>query len=413
MLTLKYRDLMRDAGAAGGGYRWCCIVCGRQSDELLRNRCASCDGAMDAIHDLARVTVHDSHDPLQRYAGLLPVRDPAALRWLGEGNTPCFHAEALGRRLGLDALYLKDETRNPTRSTKDRMASVALARYTELGVRELALASTGNSSTAYARAARLLSGFLLHIFVGRAFLSRLNYPDHPSVRTYVLDSDFVSAGNAAKRYAQASHVLFEGGFFNPSRREGLKLAYLEAYDEMPVAPRHVFQAVSSGMGLLGGYKGALEYQLLGRLPELPAFVGVQQDTCSPMAAAYADGSAVFSSRYTVPNPTGLAEAILRGDPTQAYPYINSICRGTGGRIMSVGTEEIRQARRLLLETEGLDACYASATALAGLIAMRRAGDVAPDAPVLVNLTGADRPRGLVPKAVQQVGDAPHEPQATR
>lgn len=399
MLELKYQQLMADARASGGAYRWCCIQCGAADGELTRWRCRHCGGAMDAIYDLTGVSIVDSPDPLVRYARLLPVRDRSALRWTGEGNTGTIHAENLGRRLGLSALFVKDETANPTRSTKDRMASVALARFAELGVRSLALASTGNSSTAYVRAARLLGGFDLHIFVGEKFLTRLNYADHAGVSTYVIESDFVAAGEYAKRFCAARGMLFEGGFFNPARREGLKLAYLEAFDQLPVQPRYVFQAVSSGMGLLGAYKGAVEYRALGRLGELPAFVGVQQDSCSPMARAYAAGVPTLDRQYVVPNPTGIAEAILRGDPTQAYPYINTICRSTGGQILGVSTEEIRAAHRLVQELEGLQVCYSSATAVAGLIALRQRGEIEPDAPILVNLTGGVRPRSPVPQDV--------------
>ncbi|HVQ94122.1 MAG TPA: pyridoxal-phosphate dependent enzyme [Mycobacteriales bacterium] len=399
MLELKYQQLMAGRAGDGGGYEWCCLLCGAPDSVLTRWRCRHCGGAMDAIYDLAGVSIVDSPDPLRRYAGLLPVRDRSALRWTGEGNTGCVHAENLGRKLGLSALFVKDETANPTRSTKDRMASVALARFAELGVRSLALASTGNSSTAYVRAAELLGGFDLHVFVGATFLTRLTYADHPGVHTYLIDSDFVAAGEYAKRFSAARGMLFEGGFFNPARREGLKLAYLEAFDQLPVPPRYVFQAISSGMGLLGAYKGAVEYRALGRLGELPAFVGVQQDSCSPMARAYAAGMSTLDRQYVVPNPTGIAEAILRGDPTQAYPYINTICRSTGGQVLAVTTEEIRAAHRLVEELEGLQICYSSATAVAGLIASRQRGEIEPDAPILVNLTGGNRPRLPVPQDV--------------
>ena len=94
-------------------------------------------------------------------------------------------------------LYFKDESVNPTRSTKDRIASIGLSRFAELGVSKLVIASTGNSSTAYARGAQLLPGFTVHIFIGRDFLNRLNYPDSPAVVTHVVDGEFVAAANSA------------------------------------------------------------------------------------------------------------------------------------------------------------------------------------------------------------------------
>lgn len=390
VLALNYSDLLeRYDGRIAFGYRWCCILCGTEESDLLRYRCAACQGALDAIYDLSAVRISDDLNPLRRYAGLLPLRSEA--RWLGEGNTECIHAERLGRRIGLDALFLKDETANPTRSTKDRVASVALARFAELGVKRLALASTGNTSTAYARAARLRGDVELNIFAGHEFVHRLGYSDHPTVRTYVVDSGFDSAGAAAKQFAASGDVHFEGGFFNPSRREGLKLTYLEAFDQMPVAPRFVFQAISSGMGLVGAYKGAVEYRALGRLPRLPSFVAVQQASCAPMANAFADGVEEISERHIVANPRGIAEAILRGNPAPTYPYLNTICRSTGGSILSMTDEEIYHAHRLLEDTEGLRVCYASAATVAGVLAARQRGMISADQPVLVNLTGAVRP----------------------
>jgi threonine synthase len=101
----------------------------------------------------------------------------------------------------------------------------------------------------------------------------------------------------------------------------------------------------------------------------------------------------------VQNPTGIAQAILRGDPSQSYPYIRFICRVTGGQILSVSEEEIREAREVIAEREELQVCFASATALAGLIKMKAQGSVPDGAPVLVSLTGADRPLAPVPHDV--------------
>ncbi len=399
---LQYDQLMglyRDAKAQAKSIHHCCIVCGAEDRDLGRNRCAQCQGAMDAIYNLDTVELQPSYNPLQKYFSLLPIQQREHALWLGEGNTPCVHATSLGRALGLYNLFLKDETTNPTRSTKDRIASVGLSRFGELGLTRFAIASTGNSSTAYARGVRLVEGFELHIFVGRHFLHRLNYANHPRVKTYVLDDDFVSAGKAAQTFATEQKIFSEGGFFSLSRREGLKLAYLEAYDHMPEAPQYVFQAVSSGMGLLGAFKGALEYQLLGRLPLMPKFIAVQQASCSPMAAAFTEGVEAIQPQHIVQNPTGIAEAILRGDPSQSYPYIHYICRATGGQILSVTEAEIRQAREVLAEHEELQVCFASATALAGLIKMKGWGREPEGAPILVNLTGANRPLAPVPHDV--------------
>jgi threonine synthase len=176
----------------------------------------------------------------------------------------------------------------------------------------------------------------------------------------------------------------------------LKVAYLEAFDEMPVEPDVVFQAVSSGMGLLGAYKGALEYRELGRLSRVPAFTAVQQASCAPMAQAFGEGATGIAAHHIVREPRGLAYAILRGNPTGTYPYIRDLCRNSGGQILAVSDERIRRAQQVLADTVGVRVCFASSTALAGAVLAAETGHLPEDSVVLVNLTGADRPVAQVP-----------------
>ncbi|MFY4719228.1 threonine synthase [Streptomyces sp. LaBMicrA B280] len=402
-ITANYESLIRKIRGSATGpdkvVRYFCLLCGREQPESPSTRCAACDGALDAFYDLDQAAVPETRqgpDPLQHYFSLLPLRDRASGRWGGEGNTPCFEVPELAAAIGVGRLFVKDESANPTRSTKDRVASLCLSRFAELGIHELVLSSTGNTSTAYARAAALFPGFRLHIFVGRAFVSRLNYPDHPNVTTHVVDGEFVMAGKVAQRFAREQGHFWEGGFFNLARREGLKLAYLEAFDQMPVEPDFVFQAVSSGMGLLGALKGAVEYRELGRLGKLPAFMAVQQASCAPMAHAFGEDAERIEPRHVIRNPQGLAYAILRGDPTATYPYIRDLCRNSGGQILAAEEDRIRRARRLLLDMAGVRGCFASATALAGVMRAAEDGTLTPDSVALVNLTGGDRPVAQVP-----------------
>lgn len=403
--ALCYEQLLADNPALGrhGGHALACVLCGEEPGDELALRCGSCDGAIDAVHDMDRAHPVAGANPLESYFGLLPVRERAHLAWLGEGDTPCSRSEAFGPLVGLSNLYLKNEAANPTLSTKDRIASVGLSRFLELGVKRFVMASTGNSSTAYARGVQAVGGMEMALFCGARFLHRLNYPDHPSVRTYAVGGDFVSTGGVARRFAARTGALAEGGFFNLARREGLKLAYLEAFDQMPRRPEYVFQAVSSGMGLVGAYKGALEYRHLGRLEDLPRFVAVQQSSCAPMAHAFAEGSPVIADRHIVHDPRGPAEAILRGDPTRTYPYVRQVCLDSGGRITAADNDDVREVRALLRRTEGLNVCHASATALAAAVRMRREGTLDQDSTVLVNLTGADRTGWPTPTRYHRVG----------
>ncbi|MBI4237779.1 MAG: pyridoxal-phosphate dependent enzyme [Deltaproteobacteria bacterium] len=409
-----YRELIVTPRSARRGEKcvdYRCVVCKQPYTAQFITRCLTCGGAIDVFYDLTRVRQHRRGNPIERFWDLLPLAHRNDLVWLGDGNTPCLHARALGRSVGLRRLYLKDETTNPTRTTKDRVVSLGLAYLRQFGIRTFALASSGNISTAYARGVQLQTGFHAHLFVARYFLPRLNYADHPCITTYVVDTDFVQAGNAAVAFTRNRDIVYEGGFFNPARREGLKLAYLEAFDAIKTPPYAVFQAVSSGMGLLGAYKGALEYAVLRAWDTLPRFFAVQQTRCAPMATAFHEGYDRIQPHHVIENPQGLATAILRGNPRRTYPYIHQLALDTNGGILAVDDAAIREARLRLWEYEGIEACYASATAVAAMLEMARAGKLPPTQPILVNVTGADRPPHPVPTTLiaWDATTTPHSP----
>jgi threonine synthase len=350
-------------------------------------------------YDLTDARIGDEVNPYFRFFDLLPLHDRFSICWLGDGNTPTVHARELGRAIGLDKVYVKDETKNPTLTTKDRMASMVLSYFTELGVREFACSSTGNSSTSFARAVERFPGFKLHVFVGRDFLHRMNFDSSERVKVYwVKDATFAEAHECAKAFARrAPEVTGERGFFNPGRREGLKLAFLEGVLEMPASPDWYVQAVSSGMGVYGTWRGAQQLLRMGRLSRLPRLACIQQATCAPMVRSWKAGSPVTRPQDVVEQPVGIAEAILRGNPTATYPHMYQIVRESGGLFEAVDDGQIVAAQRMLLELEGIDACPSAATTVAGLKLLKQRGALRRDDVVFVNVTGSIRPETLTPR----------------
>jgi threonine synthase len=107
-----------------------------------------------------------------------------------------------------------------------------------------------------------------------------------------------------------------------------------------------------------------------------------------MVRAWSDGSDVIRPQDIFSSPTGIAMAILRGDPTRAYPYIHKIVTDSNGTFTSVTASEIRASRRLV-EDEGLAPCNSASAAVAGLARLAKEGAIQKDATILVNLTGSD------------------------
>jgi threonine synthase len=379
-------------------FRIACRSCGQVFTSGFHPVC-TCGGMVDAKYNVDRVHLRNSANPLVRFFDLLPIRDEANLCWLGEGNTPTVHARALGRHLGLGKLFLKDETKNPTRTTKDRMASVTLSFFRDVGVREFACSSTGNSSTSFAYGVERYKDFRLHVFVGRDFLHRMNFDSSDRIRVYwVKDATFAQAHDTARAFAQNNPLVTgERGFFNPGRREGLKLAFMEGVLDMPEAPHWYFQAVSSGMGVYGAWRGAQQLYGLGRLSRLPRLACVQQESCAPMVRSWKAGSSVTRPEDVVDEPVGIAEAILRGNPTNTYPHLQEVVRQSGGTFETVTNDEIREAQKMILELEGIEACESAATTVAAARKMAAANELRRDDVVFINITGAHREEQVTPR----------------
>lgn len=366
-----------------------CVACGREYPTGFHPFCA-CGGMVDVEYSLEKVELADSPNPYVRFAGLLPVttlhdRLPAAT------YTPMVHATRLGNELGMSSLYLKNETTLPTRTTKDRMAAVALTYLHERGVRAFCASSTGNSGTSFAYGIRQHPGMHVFLFTAEKFVPRVQHADHAQVTHFGMrDASFVDAAVYAGTYAGQHNLISESGFFNPGRREGLKLAFLEASEQVQQPIDWYVQAVSSAMGVYGSFKGAKELLKINRLQRLPRLLCVQQETCAPMVHAFADGSETIRPEHLVAKPTGIAEAILRGDPTRAYPYVRRVVLQSGGGFVAVSEAEIREARRRVEECEGLSPCFSAAAAMAGVIKLIQDNAFSRNSVVVVNLTGGDR-----------------------
>jgi threonine synthase len=341
---------------------------------------------VEILYDLSSAKLRDDPDPYVRFFDLLPIEDPDHLLPLGDGRTPCVHAERLGASMGLDNVFLKVESVNPTGTTKDRMAAVVLSLFHELGIQEFVSSSTGNSSNALARGIEKHPYFLMHLFMGEAFAPRFRY-EHAGVRMHVMaGKDFTEAFNASRTYAHTRDLPFEAGFFNPARREGLKMAYLEAVEQIPLPIDWYVQASSSAMGVFGTAKGARELMALGRISKVPAMVCVQQESCAPMIRAFEQDLPALPDRLVVENPTGIVESILRGDPRGCYPYVYTMLKETGGLALSVSTWEILEAQRRLEDLEGLRCGLSAATTIAALNKMSERRALSRADCVLLNLT---------------------------
>lgn len=380
--------------------RLVCLACSREHPWSLTGLCPHCGGLLEVEYDLAHAVIGPDGPPMHRFRDLLPLRSRDSVFDSGEGQTRCVHARALGRALGLDALWVKVEADNPTRTVKDRQAGVVIAALRELGVREFVSASTGNAATSMARVMARFPDMTMHAFVGDEFLDRLTHADQPNVRVYWTPNDsFVGACDAAAWFATASHLVRDDGFFFFGRREGLKTVYLEAALQVRGDVEYYIQGVSSAIGVYAAARAARELRALGLSRSLPRLVCAQEASCAPMARAFARGAESIAAADIIDRPRGVAKATHRGNPTRTYPIMRQTVIESGGTMVVVDEEAIERSRALALQTEGLDICAASALAIAAAGDLAQSGRVARDAVVLLNLTGGDRPPSRRPADV--------------
>jgi threonine synthase len=369
-----------------------CAACGRSQEWSLEGTCRTCGGLLDVEYDLERARIHAEGPPMERFRDLLPLRSGESILDGGEGNTRCFHARALGGTIGVRDLWVKVEADNPTRTTKDRQGTVVIAALRELGVHSFVTASTGNSCTAVARVIARFPDMHMHVFVGDEFLERVAHAEAPNVSVYWLPhGTFVEACEAASWFAARSELARDSGFSFFAKREALKTAYLEASAQVPREIDVYVQAISSGIGVYATHRAARELRAMGRTRSIPRLVGVQEESCNPIARSFARGAATVHPGDIVTRPRGLAKATLRGDPSRSYPHVRAAVLASAGTVVSVSSDAIEEARRMASQTEGLDVCYASAMTIAAARDLVLSGLLSSGTLVLLNLTGSDRP----------------------
>lgn len=367
-----------------------CVQCHNEERQSVK-KCSKCDGMLETKYNIAEKEIRGHGSFFERFWAFLPIKFPSSINYDSELKSPTIRSKAIENIVGGPQLWLKNETVLPTKSTKDRMGAVVLPFLKERGINEFAMSSTGNSSTSIAYFAQFYRDMTIHIFVGKNFTNRLKvYSDN--VIVHVVDGDFGNAGKEGINFAKSNNIHWEGGFFNPARRDGLKTVYLEAITDMGFSPDYYFQSVSSAMGVVGVNKAVDESHKLGLIQKKPSLFCVQQESCSPMVSAWNDKSIKIQDRHIVPEPVGIASAILRGNPTATYPILYKMVMESEGGFVSVTDYEIYRAKELLYETEGIWACEASSACLAGYIKALKLGLIPGDESksVLINITGGDR-----------------------
>jgi threonine synthase len=371
-----------------------CANCAAQYEaRRLLNLCGQCGKPLLARYDLARVARQLTKEALRRrradlwrYREALPVLRDENIISLGEGWTPLLGAPRLAAQLGLDELYIKDESQNPTQSFKARGMAVAVSMAKELGAHRLAVPSAGNAAGALAAyAAR--AGLEAYIFMPRD-TPRANVVEceQMGARVTLIDGLITDCGAEVARRKDAEGWFDVSTLKEPYRVEGKKTLGYELAEQLDWAlPDVIVYPTGGGTGLIGMWKAFDEMEALGWIgPKRPRMVSVQAAGCAPIVRAFAGGKR-FADEF--PNATTLASG-LRVPRAIGDFMILDVLRASRGAAIAVTDEEILAATRQIGAAEGLFVAPEGAACVPALRRLIEAGQVSAGERVVLFNTGA-------------------------
>jgi threonine synthase len=378
-----------------------CRECGREYELTASHVCEFCFGPLEVVYDYEAMSKSITHESIAagpysiwRYKDLLPCEgEPVDLN---AGFTPLIKAENLGKHLGLNNLWLKNDCANPTWSFKDRVVAVASTKAREMGFKTLACASTGNLANAVAaHAAR--AGLEAFVFVpsdleaGKLLGSKIYGANLVAVEGSYDDVNRLCAELGGK-YPWA----FVNINVRPYYSEGSKTMAYEIAEQLGWrAPDHCIVPLASGSLYGKIHKGLEELTKLGLIEEhATRMSGCQASGCSPIVTAWENDTLNF--RPVRPNT--IAKSLAIGNPADGY-YTLKIMGETNGAGAAVSDDEVVAGIRLLAESEGVFAETAGGVTIAGLKRLVEAEHVGRDELIVACITGA----GL--KTQEAVADA--------
>lgn len=330
-------------------------------------------------------------DGVWRFWELMPASKEHAAH-LMEGGTPLIRADRLGGRLGMRSLFLKDETRNPTSSFKDRAMAVGVAKAVEMGVSATVTASSGNAAASLA-AYSASSGLDCYAFVSediaRGKVAQLSLYGARLFRVRQVaegrDPTVEMMLETMKRLGWYPCPSF--GPFNPYQLEGLKTIAYEVVEQMGWrSPDFILIPTGSGCLAAGVWKGLRDLYTLGLIADYPGIVPVQPEGNQALVRALRDGR---SFKEVVPErwPHSIASGLLDPYPWDGDAVMEGV-RTSKGAGVAVSDEEILEAVRALASYEGVFAEPSGAAGVAGLRRLLDEGYIDRSDMVVVLVTGS-------------------------
>jgi len=358
-----------------------CVGCGNVAEPYPpRHKCSKCGGLLEyrVDHEQLKFTGFVGDFTFWRYRSLLPeVKNTATMQ---EGGTPLYRAKRLAEQMGLAELYLKDETRNPTNSFRDRGAALMVSNILDMGFTAAVCATNGNmgaSLAAYSAKYGVNCQLTIPKLVDMGKLAQM----------LVYDAVIEEHGETVDESIERAEGLAEDtGWYqatpelNPLVTEAQKTIAFEVTEQLGV-PDWFIVSMGSGGTVHSVWKGFKELYELGKIDKVPRIVGVQAEGCSPIVDAY------LGIKKEQSKPLTHAIGILMAKPMQKELALTAI-RESKGLAVSVSDQEIFSAEQEIAKLEGLFAEPASSGTVAALRKLRNRAVIDKDESVVCLITGS-------------------------
>ena len=371
----------------------CSVPCGApRLDSRGRHFLCSCGAPLLVRYDLEKAcawrpdSLKGRPANMWRYREMLPLFAGEEPVTLGEGFTPLVHAQSLGASLGLQRLFIKDESLNPTNSFKARGQSAAITRAKYLGATTIALPTAGNAGNA-AAAYSAAAGLACEVFIPRD----AKRPFVDECRLYganvtLVDGLITDAGRLAAEKGAALGWYDVSTLKEPYRIEGKKTMAYELAEQMEWRwPDWIVYPTGGGTGLIGMWKAFEELERLGWVTaaKRPKMVSVQAEHCAPIVRAFeqgADRAQAWEGASTIADGLRVPRAI--GD----FLILRAI-RESGGTAIAVSDESMVDAMLKIGRHEGISAAPEGGAALVAIERLVTNGSIEPGHSVVLFNTG--------------------------
>ena len=346
-----------------------CRECGNEYPIEPRNVCEFCFGPLEIRYDydsiarsVSRASIEKGPASMWRYDAFLPVAAEAAVD-IGTGFTLLVRAKNLGRMLGLDHLYIKNDAVNPTYSFKDRPVAVTTSKALEFEFDMLACVSTGNlMGSVAAHGAR--AGMETIVF----FPASLERAKILGAAVYgptlvAIEGTYDQANRFCSELADNKRWAFANINMRPFYAEGSKTLGYETVEQLGWrAPDHCVVPAASGELYTKIWKGIQEMVDVGLIDGAKTRMHLAQpEGSSPIVEAFRTGG----KRVKPVKPDTIAKSLAIGNPASGA-FAMEVLAETGGAAVAALEEEVEEGIRLLAETEGIFTETAGGVVISGL-----------------------------------------------